>query len=363
MPNVPDVQVPYTWTDNDTNKTVRSGSVTVAGGDTSKPIVVLLHGNGGNAFDMSNPDGMTPRYDHDFTEPFPPDRDLGWSAYPGIGPWSFWLDNFKEVTGWQPKLRDHNFRTVNYSQIDPSDFLARPVLELAGILQAIATQIPDSRIALLAHSRGGLLARKCLKDNSKQPWLEARILKVITLHSPHQGSALADVAAGLSAAIMSMRSAVGPIVDSALGWLENIVNSNSYQELSENGSFLAALRAGETPIPGTQYFTFGGTSVVFTRLLAWFYAASSAFPQWHLPPFHHVITTIELPFVSPVLNSLPPLTDEIAEGKGDILVADSHSGLAFAAHQTNMISHAEALWDPNLQGQVLRILGEPGGIW
>jgi len=34
---------------------------------------------------------------------------------------------------------------------------------------------------------------------------------------------------------------------------------------------------------------------------------------------HHVI---EVPVISPVANSVPPVVDEIANGKGDILTAD-----------------------------------------
>jgi hypothetical protein len=50
--------------------------------------------------------------------------------------------------------------------------------------------------------------------------------------------------------------------------------------------------------------------------------------------------------------------EELSEGRGDLLTADSRTRLPFAvAHQTNPINHAEALWDPILQAQVLRILG------
>ena len=70
-----------------------------------------------------------------------------------------------------------------------------------------------------------------------------------------------------------------------------------------------------------------------------------------------------MPIVSPVANSVPPFADEITEGKGDILTAQDKTTLPFAVHRTNPINHAEALWDPGLQSQVLAILGDAGGFW
>ena len=125
---------------------------------------------------------------------------------------------------------------------------------------------------------------------------------------------------------------------------------------------LTMLSAGETAMPGVAYHSFGGISVRLTRLLSWFYTLGSAIPQWHLPPFDQWITMIELPG-SPVLNSLPPLVPEIIQGQGDMLVADSRAHLAFSIPHTNSLNHAEALWDPSLQAQVLSLLGQSGGFW
>ena len=59
----------------------------------------------------------------------------------------------------------------------------------------------------------------------------------------------------------------------------------------------------------------------------------------------------------PVANTLPPTIDELTEGRGDLLTADLRDRLPFAMHQTNPINHAEALWHPTIQAQVLNILG------
>jgi dolichyl-phosphate-mannose--protein O-mannosyl transferase len=47
---------------------------------------------------------------------------------------------------------------------------------------------------------------------------------------------------------------------------------------------------------------------------------------------------------------------ELIHGLGDVLTTDDGAHLPFAAHHTNAINHAEALWNPGLQQQVLGVL-------
>jgi len=273
-----------------------------------------------------------------------------------VGVWSFNLDDKVPVTSWNDALQSQQFRTVSYSQVQPTGLLQQPVEEFRAIFEALSATFPDDQFVLLAHSRGGLLARQFLKDNEKAA---GRISFLITLHSPHEGTNLANVANDVDGAITSLSSIFGSIVNTALGWLESMVNLPAYQELATGSAFLRQLQAGERPLPGLQYFSFGGTSVELTRILSWVYTLDSAIPQWHWPPFHHVITVIEVPGISPVLNSLPPITPEITEGQGDILKANANCHFPFGGtvHQSNAIDHAEALWNTDLQVQVLQILG------
>jgi pimeloyl-ACP methyl ester carboxylesterase len=279
--------------------------------------------------------------------------------------WKFTLDSLKDVRSWQQVLSEHAFPTAVYDQsnasapIDPAE-----VDELVSVVREITAELGESDLVIIAHSRGGLLARKFLKDHAAEA---PRFRRLITLHSPHQGDRLATLATGLDAGLMSIRSALPQggqqVFDDATGWLTQLVGTTAFQDFAEASQFLTDLAQGETALPGVEYFTFGGTSVRFTRVLSWVYTLGSAFPQWHWPPFHHTITLIEVPIVSPVANSVPPFTDEITEGKGDILTAQDKTTLPFAVHRTNPINHAEALWDPGLQSQVLAILGDAGGFW
>lgn len=333
----------------------------ISDGDEDKPIVVLLHGMGGTHAHMTDP-GPGVGVAYDYTSAFPGDRAIGWSIYPGIGIWSFQLDPIKEVTGWRPVLWRAGFPTATYDQVSNSGLLQPAVDELVEVVKTLNKEVPGPKLVFLTHSRGGLLIRKFIKDSANIPELVGRIIHVITLHGPHQGSELANVAVDLKNALDAVIAAV-PATAGVLGWLDGQVSTPAYQELRVGGPFITNLGNGEPQLPAVQYHTFGGTSVELTRITAWVYTVDSAIPMWHLPPFFHTITMIEVPGISPVLNSIPPLTGEITEGAGDMLVADSRSTLPWATGQTNQINHAEALWDPNLQGQVLQILGGRINVW
>jgi hypothetical protein len=182
---------------------------------------------------------------------------------------------------------------------------------------------------------------------------------VVTLHSPHQGSHLGNVASDLNDLVAACRARFGPIADQVLGGLVDEVDAASYQELSAGSPFLADLATSEVPFPGARYHTFGGTSPLYTRLLWWVFDPGSLFPHFRWPPFHWTIAKGEVPFSSPLLNALPDLAPELAEG-GDGLVADANARLGFASHTTLALNHAEALWDPGLQERVLGLLDDPG---
>ncbi|MEW6368333.1 MAG: alpha/beta fold hydrolase [Acidobacteriota bacterium] len=74
-----------------------------------------------------------------------------------------------------------------------------PIDELSKYLAEDLTRImaahPAGRIALVAHSMGGLVARSALRD----PALAARVGVLVTLGSPHNGTPLARIAPGRNA--------------------------------------------------------------------------------------------------------------------------------------------------------------------
>jgi pimeloyl-ACP methyl ester carboxylesterase len=329
--------------------------LTLFDGDGTKPLVLLLHGALGDARHMTDP-ATAPGNNYDYASALGGRVTIGWRAYPGVGVWSCChLDPTKDVRSWQAVLEAYRFRTAVYSQVDPGGFLARPVEELVVVMDTLIKVAPDSSIVVLAHSRGGLLIRKFLKDHANR---SGPIRTVITLHAPHTGSALASVAAVVRGWIESLHDVIGDIVFDVLGWLYEMANSDAFLEMSVGSAFLTDLAAGEQALEGIDYYTFGGVSVRLARVRSWVYTLASAVPNWHTPPFFHERDEIEVPGVSPLADTLPNVIEELSDGRGDLLTADSRTRLDFATHQTNPINHAEALWDEILQAQVLRILGE-----
>ena len=141
----------------------------------------------------------------------------------------------------------------------------------------------------------------------------------------------------------------------------------SQQELSPNSPLLRSISAGESALPGTRYYSFGGVDVSLVRLYAMVYDAMSAVPQykcsaswsgasckqyfvWHGNPN-------EIAPMSPILDkfgALVPLP-EMHKGVGDVVVTDQSARLPAmfsAIHVTNPLNHFEVLWNRPLMSQV-----------
>jgi pimeloyl-ACP methyl ester carboxylesterase len=334
-------------------KETRHLEVTV--GDPDRPLVLLLHGTAGTKLDMTDPHSG-PDNDYDHLSALRPEVAIGQRAYPGIGVYSCCTldDKLPKVRSWREVLMQSNFSTATYSQVDNVGFLDRPVRELVEVVRVLDATYKKP-LVLLTHSRGGLLARSFLK---RFPGEAKSVRTVITLHAPHTGSSLATLASTVRDAIEGLRDVFGDLITVALGWLLDLADSDAYREMAIGSPFLTDLAANEQALPNVRYFTFGGVSVRLTRIRQWVYTLDSALPKWRWPPYDHARVEAEVPVASPVADSLPNVIPELTEGRGDLLTDDSRTRLPFAiAHQTNSINHAEALWDPMLQSQVLAILG------
>src|SRR5262249_4717989 len=152
-------------------------------------------------------------------------------------------------------------------------------------------------------------------------------------------------------------------------------------ELAPGSATLAGIAAGE-PVPGIIYHTFGGISTDFARLWAAVYTPDSMIPYFipfvPVPFFHWASTPLVIgvalnapsfipvaaitlmPVVSEIVtasNLLAAATPEFRPGLGDLLVSDARARLPFSTtHTTNALNHAEALYSPTIQAQVVGIL-------
>jgi hypothetical protein len=284
------------------------------------------------------------------------------------------------VRSWRQALNDAGFPTLVYSQIQPRGALAPNVAQLSLIATEVLSSEPELanlRLAFLAHSRGGILLRQFLVEAAANRAFISRVVAAITLHSPHQGSGLANAAVTIDAIVAQIErifSAMGLSPPGFLALLRNELNSPAYPELGVGSPTLAALAAME-PVPGIEWHTFGGTSTWFTRLRAHMYTPASGLPlPVPIPLFHWTTAAVQLgipadPFsfqllplpvvveLQSALLALAATTPELRNGAGDLLTADARAHLPFSlTSTTNPLNHAEALYDPTLQTQVLAVL-------
>lgn len=338
---------------------------------STKPLVILLHGLGGDSTDWTSPQKW--RLHFDLSAPLPPNTTLGTFDYPAAGPAGRPLKDplLPSITTFDQFLNDNGFQTLNYDQITPRGTLAAPALELAALMRTLHAHpvLVERSFVLLCHSRGGLLVRKFLKDNRNDPAVVGRIIKVVTLCSPHAGSAWGNVvtapgqptitmAAAFDALINLHSPGAGPVVTSLLSPLISFTTTPAYLEMRVGGPFITDLASGEEPLPGVEYHTFGGTSVTFSRLIDRVYTRASAIPALN-GRFTHVVTSAVDPARSPVFSAYPQVnaSAETAPGRGDFLVSEVSSRLSFAnSHHVHPVNHAEVMWDRNVHRQVLNLL-------
>jgi hypothetical protein len=334
------------------------------------PVVVLVHGTGGTVADLGDPSNQVPTSFNWERVPEGTIRDRGWHAYPNVGWWSIGTDPKVPVDGWEPFLNGRGLPTVNYSQDAPRGPLADSAVELRALLADLVAgtgpfaQLGQRRIVLLGHSRGGVLIRQVLVDlaRARSPIL-ARISTCITLHAPNQGSNIANVAIALDTVAVSVQTQINalpidPVVKAAIfgqlsaiaGFVHDEASAPAYRDYAVGARVLADIANAE-PVPGIEYFTFGGTRPVLFNVRGWAFTLDSALPQWHDPPFHWHTgyqTLIAIPPPLPLLEATP--------GLGDVLVAAPLSRLPFGIHRDNPLNHAEALWDEALKIQVAAII-------
>jgi pimeloyl-ACP methyl ester carboxylesterase len=124
-------------------------------------------------------------------------------------------------------------------------------------------------IAIVGHSRGGLIGRRLLKEFGNAG---GRIKWFVTLHTPHRGSGLSARGAALddvtSVMIKALPKDAANIVGDARAGVMKMAAAAGAEELGMSGSksIFPALMNGEQQVPGIKYMSFGGNSTTVLRL-------------------------------------------------------------------------------------------------
>jgi hypothetical protein len=350
-------------------------------GDPSKPAVLLFHGlhRTGRCWTAPSKDGEGV-YHFDYKNE-PRTLDLGTQSYPGVGVYKIGANTQTvevDPDNWFDFLAGRGFTVATFTQpgLDFDDAVPTAVEALAKFEEQTRAMKPDAPppIALVCHSRGGLVGRAVMKQHGS---MSGRVKWFVTLSTPHQGSELAraphaieqeirrSVDEALAAAtnlpsevpLPVLRNSAEDVVVTLMRpllWMANRELNDEDRELKPGGTVITSLEQGEQKLDGVEYHTFGGTNPNYFRMCVYMFTGDSA--KLNAGKFKWSAYPIEVGAVSPMFEDVRDFCAEITPGKGDGLVADARARLPWSKHESVGLNHAEFLWDRALQRRVARLL-------
>lgn len=323
-------------------------------GDSRKPVVILIHGLGMDKTIWENPSqssilGGSLPIGIFVTKP-PPQKNYGYSEKEPVS----LLPGF--TTGSRSRalrtvfhdLRTKDYPVLTWSQKRPLGPLSEAVAELSNVVP-FAKKLTRNGVILVGHSRGGLIARKYLMNQSSD------IKGIITISAPHRGSSVAE----LSKYIHPLVSALAPFfsknshaakMKTAAKRVFDFLSSRGVRELMP-GSLLDR-KFQDQKQEGVFCMTIGGTSPSLFSLYRWKWktVVEDSGRRWILSP-EKILS------VPDILEKIIPETlmpDEIRQGLGDGLVTAESSMITWCNnHQNFPCNHAEILFDRKARQSVL----------
>ncbi len=341
---------------------------------SDREVILLLHGAGGKTEDWTNPMWRPYNYAY-WQEPNKRTKFRNMPTAP-LNPLhnEFSLSPKKPVHNWKDFLTELGHTVITYSQAGNDKKVAVSLEELTSKVipyikeNVLKGELKDSKVTVIAHSRGGLLISKYLHDVSQEE-SSSWIKKVITIQSPHRGTNLPYLndLSWLETALVTLTGDFALIITKMLRslFLDYQINE-CHDELEPTSALIRSLNPDVSPNPNIEFYTIGGTSVELFKVYTLIWAPESYLPArlsmpLLIPSFDWVQQPLELKPISPLLNDIPdiPGFSELHDGEGDLLVTDASARLGYAKHKSMHISHAEGLWHPDLMEYVSGLLGTP----
>ncbi len=354
---------------------------TVTAGQPDKPIVIVVHGIGGNARHWSDPAGVSVNETWLFnTEANPPHQNGQFLIYsPTYQP--------NQIRSWTQLLTQNNLSVVNFSQSNSQDRLELAVDELKAILDGLekivyaaftsAGETNPPPLIILGHSRGGLVTRAALKQLQAEASVPVQLKKVITLCTPHQGSYMpklsndynyiinnkidfSQLGRVLPAPLVAlMHSSIDKLLNDVAGKVSDALKHSfgamptgvGFDELIPGSPMLTDLAQNEQALAGVQYYGFGGNKPVITSLFM-----SIAGQVVHLMGVAGGFLMGELGKIPEVHSNYGGLA-ELSQGDSSVALSSSVWPAQFSAPQQNFpINHMQALIYQPLQDAVISII-------
>ena len=352
--------------------------------DPTRPAILLVHGLHQDGRTWTAPSYTEYAYDY---RQHPGRKRIGDTHKLGnvgiykisTSPWLYGKEEkraaWDKENNWFDFLVGQGFTVATWSQDQPRLAHAIPSAREAfdSFLAHTLARSPSAApaIALVGHSRGGLVIRQLLKEKGSAN----RVKWAVTLHSPHLGSELGRHPGMLAAEIVDLIDCCAPpfitgplkpelkkMAVEAMRPMTKLFVDDESRELQPDSPMLRTLAEGEKKLEDVAYYTFGGINPRVYRLYAWFFDAMSATPQYSTKHGQYFVWRAEpkeLTTVSPVLDQIRDFAPEVTPNKGDALVSDARSRLPWSIHTTTKLNHAELLWNRPLMARVAGLIAGP----
>jgi len=317
--------------------------VAIHKGRKDKPLVIFIHGLGMDKDIWIDPLNTrifaksTPVKIFTATEPKPCTSLIGGKITLG--------EYTKKVETIWMALKDNGFNLMCWSQKRPVGPIIAAVNELEDIMDEAKDIFPKTPIALIGHSRGGLVARKFMERRCSE------IKALITISTPHSGSSLSRFGKYIKPFSIMLRDILPAnthgILTTMIKNVTNLLEGNALKELLPESPFLKNLK--DSPQKGTEYISFGGTEPRLFTIYTWKKKDGKFYPK----------PLLAIP--DSLLQIFPSflVTDEITPGKGDGLVTAKSSVLPWASRHYNLkANHLSILWDKKSIDCIIEALRE-----
>jgi len=319
--------------------------ISIHKGQTRKPVVIFIHGLAVNKDIWINP-----LHTKIFAENFPLKYIAAEAPDTGASPQKRTITTGVIPDGIESLwsiLGDEGFNLVCWSQRRPVGPIVSAVEDLLELMEKVKRLFPGRPVALIGHSRGGLIARKFM--GVKHPQIKA----LITIASPHEGSSLSNIGKYLSplqGVIKNIlpRETHGTVAQ-ILKRISDLLEGNVLKELMPGSEFFRKL--DDSPSKEIHYLSFGGYKTELINIYKWEKGDTENGPK--------KLLTIPDSLLKFIPSSAIP--DEITPGKGDIMVTAESSVLPWASDHYNLeANHFTILWDKIVIRKTLEVLGKIG---
>jgi len=254
-----------------------------------------------------------------------------------IGDFPHTIDNIWSV------LKDEGYNLITWSQKRPVGHVDAAVSELKDIVLRAEELFPGSPVALIGHSRGGLIARKFMEE--RPPVIKA----LITIASPHSGSSISKIAGYLSPLAAVLKGIMpeekqGMIIET-ISKITDFLLGEALKELMPGSDFFKGLKDSRTE--GIKYLSFGGTEPRLLTVYQWEKNGSEFYPK----------PLIDIP--DSLIKLLPASLqlEELIPGKGDALVSADSSVMPWSSSHYNFpANHVSIMWNREVIQKTIEVL-------